>query len=385
MTSCSAHLAVAIGGVGEGIGAWGAAVAFAYVLAEWMGAAVAKPCVSSNGRLDVGPNGCEAGAGYSLYLERPARVCATSYADLGRREPILMRHVAFLDPSGKHPLRPADGATWTANGTHAWRAPLPHNRSQAAQLALRLAAHNISLALLADEPHDARALRSAILHPGLGGGGTHGAARFFGADKHAETVWRGTGAPDGYRLPREAQHRRVAAPIRQAALNFTAGLGASYLLAHWRLELMQASDAKSCARSLHRNAQDAIHHQKLPPSTPLVLMSDAPHASLCRESGVGLKCKGWHGTEAYSAPEVRQALRWLQEQGWHKADEQWARIDMPLLRESNLARYLAEYTMALDASVFVYGSNRCTDGRQSAHAVEVARKGAHRPNWIWST
>ena len=129
-----------------------------------------------------------------------------------------------------------------------------------------------------------------------------------------------------------------------------------------------------------------------PPSTPLVLMSDAPHASLCGESehkhknksGVGLKCKGWHSTtEAYSAPEVRQALGWLQEQGWHKADEQWARIDMPLLRESNLARYLAEYTMALDASVFVFGSNKCTDGRRSAYAVEVARKGAHRPNWIW--
>eukprot|EP00316_Scyphosphaera_apsteinii_P022915 CAMPEP_0119301006 /NCGR_PEP_ID=MMETSP1333-20130426/2876_1 /TAXON_ID=418940 /ORGANISM="Scyphosphaera apsteinii, Strain RCC1455" /LENGTH=1171 /DNA_ID=CAMNT_0007302971 /DNA_START=295 /DNA_END=3810 /DNA_ORIENTATION=- len=367
-------LAIAIGSTKEGIGRWGEIISSAYVLASWMGAAVAEPCVSLRGRNDLGPIGCEAGEGYTKFLRYPS-VCKTSYAALERSQKLSIRHVVFLKPV--LPSLSWDGAL-TQIGSTAWSASLPRNQREAVWLKGELAARKVSLALIADSPRDSSLLKKAIVRPVI-----H-STRFTG--------W----------LPEEAVPiRRASHPIHAAAENFTARLGKRpYLLAHWRVEKLQPSDAAMCAHSLDQNAQKALRRSSLPVDTPLILMSDAPAESTCTYKKGSADCvlnrtmratQIWHSDGPYGDRKVRKALAWLHGHGWHTADEQVAMGGEPLtlLQSGNFVRYLAEYEMALDAAVFVScsessGCYKCSEGRRSAAYIVKARGRMGRQNYMWA-
>lgn len=402
-------LTLALGGTGEGIGAWAGTVVLLYQAADWLGASVAEPCVTAKGRHDAGPVGCEVGMGYTQYLRPPARVsCHTSYAAINRSAtPIAARGVAFLQPRGPLTVSPLFGG----GSPSVYVAPLPRDGRDGRALAAELDARNVTLALIAAAPRDPSEVGDAVLRPCCG---VHAMA---GANNNRQQrPWCNpqrflNGWKPRARLP---ERHPTADPIREFAKSFVAGLVASsspsslstshpsparsrYVVAHWRVELMDRSQAHHCASWLHNVSARARAARGLPEATPLVLMSDAPDASLCSgggEQGAAQACKGWRPDERgynasahYGGSEVRAALAWLKQRGWHKADETAA--SSPLLRSSNLARFLAEYEMAVSASLFVSCSAgpcwRCSAGRRSADAIVTARSRAGRPNVDWQT
>lgn len=139
-------------------------------------------------------------------------------------------------------------------------------------------------------------------------------------------------------------------------------------LVHWRVEPMKPSDAEFCARSLKFTVEKAIRMNAWAANTPVVLMSDAPDDSLC----INKTCHGWSSRGPYSAPDVRKQLLWLKKIGWYKADAHWTH-SASLLRTSSLARFLAEYEMAISATLFVACTSgpclRCSQGRASAASI----------------
>ena len=355
------RLAITVGASGEGFNSWGMTSNFAIVLAGWMGATMSETCVSPGGRV-LSPWACKSGWGLSRYVKYPKHVCSTSYTELNQTQTFSHREVVFL--SDKDPqLRRFALRVWTA--------PLPRNVGEAVLLARQLLEHNISLALLATSPKSANTsdIRAAIDHP--------------------QTKLTSTAAVIANELFFKTYES--SKPIQDAAQNFTASLGQPYLLAHWRVELIKPADAARCGRSLHSNAQAVKQKFSLPESTPLVLMSDARHESLCPQ-GNGLLCRGWASRGHYGAPEVRGALSWLREEGWLKTDELLtANNDSrePLLRMP-LAMFLAEREIAEHAAVFVSCPDRkslcwkCSQGRRSAGKIKRAREIKARPNWDWS-
>ena len=73
--ACSSRLTIALGGTGEGVGAWSAAMVLLYQLAVWLRADVAEPCITLQGRHDEGPVGCTAGGGYTRFWQPPRADC----------------------------------------------------------------------------------------------------------------------------------------------------------------------------------------------------------------------------------------------------------------------------------------------------------------------
>ena len=373
-------LTLALGGTGEGIGAWSGVMVLLYQEASWLGASVAEPCVTSKGRHDAGPVGCEAGAGYTQYLRPPTRGAChqTSYAALDRSDtPIAARGVAFLQPR-----RPLTVTQLFGGGSppSTYVAQLPRDGRDGRALAAELAARNVTLALIAAAPREPSEVADAVQRPCCG---VHaaGGAKAKANNRQQRRPWCNpqrylNGWKPRARLP---ERHPTAGPIREFARAFVAGLAASppspspsspaarsYLVAHWRVELMDSSQARHCASWLHNATLRARAARGLPETATLVLMSDAPDASLCDgggdEGAAGQACSGWRPDErgynasaAYGGAEVRAALAWLKRRRWHKADETVTAAATPLLRSSHLARFLAEHEMAVDASIFVLG------------------------------
>jgi hypothetical protein len=166
-------------------------------------------------------------------------------------------------------------------------------------------------------------------------------------------------------------------------------LGDRYFVAHWRVELMDSKLADFCASWLH-NASTRARSKWGMEASVMVLMTDAPSISLCAR---GLSCQGWNpGVEfakgTYHDPLVRRAQAWLRTMGWRRTDELWAeKKPSSLLATSNLARFLTDREIALQATVFVScQQEKCTkcsySGRSGGNIVDE-RQQLKRPNQDW--